>query len=214
MIREKYPEFYEDCGTKHDEKCPEGYSGADYGTKEYKEVMKFTSAVGMFKKLAVKRAKHGAKYIYEKFNKKTEAATGGHESGKECAPGQYAEAAAAKPAKVPDITLKGKRYNCKGGARIHPPPQRLTTLTIVAAIFARARVPTVPFKSVPRGVRTRTYNNVPTGGLLQTVPEVRGVSGESKLRRGSNEGRSGGNCDRHVRGLRRFVPTRRVLAAM
>ena len=116
-MRKKYPESYTDCGTNDGEQCPKGYPGAQKYSKEWNEVMKFTSAVKMFGKSALKK-KGGNR------DREIEAATGGQENGKECKPGHYAEAAAAKPSKVPDITLKGKRYNCKGGARMHPPPQR------------------------------------------------------------------------------------------
>ena len=141
-VRKKYPESYTDCGTNDDEQCPKGYPGAQKGSEEYNEVMKFTSAVKMFGKSARKK-------IGEVRDKLAAAATGGQKNGKECAAGHYAEAAAAKPSKAPDITLKGKGYTCKGGARMHPPspaPGHFTTLTIVAATFARARVPTVPFE--------------------------------------------------------------------
>ena len=180
-VRKRYPESYKDCGTNDDEQCPEGYPGAQQGSKEWNEVMKFTSAVKMFGKSA--RKKLGLTR-----DKKVEAAIGAPSSGSSCESGFYAEAAAAKPSKVPDIKLKGKRYTCKGGARMRPPAPTPPTLTIVAATFARARVPTVPFKSVPRGVPTRAFNKEPPGGLLQIVPEVRGVSSESKLRRGTNAG--------------------------
>ena len=95
--------------------------------------------------------KSARKKIGEIRDKKTAAATGGQKNGKECAAGHYAEAAAAKPSKVPDITLKGKRYTCKGGAaRMHPPRPSARTpptlLNVVAATVARARVPTVPFE--------------------------------------------------------------------
>ena len=117
MIRKKYPASYKDCGHNEDEDCPKGYPGAQKYSEEWNEVMKFTSAVQMFGKSAQeKRSKS--------LDTKTKAATGGQQNGKECAPGDYAEAAAVKPAKVPDIILGGKRYNCKGGARMHPPPQR------------------------------------------------------------------------------------------
>ena len=118
-VRQDYPELYTDCGTNRDEQCPDNYRGAQKYSKMWNEVMKLTSANKMFGKPAQEKR-------HEIFDKKTEAATatGGHESGKECTLGQYAETAAAKPGKVPDITLEGKRYNCKGGARMHPPPQR------------------------------------------------------------------------------------------
>ena len=117
MIRKKYPASYKDCGHNEDEDCPKGYPGAQKYSEEWNEVMKFTSAVQMFGKSAQeKRSKS--------LDTKTKAATGGQQNDKECAPGDYAEAAAVKPAKVPDIILGGKRYNCKGGARMHPPPQR------------------------------------------------------------------------------------------
>ena len=117
MIRKKYPASYKDCGHNEDEDCPKGYPGAQKYSEEWNEVMKFTSAVQMFGKSAQEMRS-------KSLDTKTKAATGGQQNGKECAPGDYAEAAAVKPAKVPDIILGGKRYNCKGGARMHPPPQR------------------------------------------------------------------------------------------
>ena len=116
-VRKKYPKLYTDCGTNDDEQCSDNYEGAQKYSQKWNEVMKFTSAVRMFGKSARKK-------IGEVRDKLAAAAAGGHESGKECTLGQYAETAAAKPGKVPDITLEGKRYNCKGGARMHPPPQR------------------------------------------------------------------------------------------
>ena len=107
-IRQAYPESYTDCGTNDDEQCPKGYPGAVTGSKEWNEAMKFTSFVFGVGKEAGKLAGKVIRQI---------------SSGGECPKGRYAEAAAVKPT-APDITLGGKNYNCKGGARMHPPPQR------------------------------------------------------------------------------------------
>ena len=145
-IRKKYPASYEDCGTNDDEQCPKGYPGAQKGSEEYKKVMKFTSAVKMFGKSALKK-------IRESRDKKAEVASGGQEKSKNaqwnsarkfqrCPAGYYAEAAAIKPARIPDITLglpdtsiktkikcakkilcdgkKLARYNCKGTQHVQP----------------------------------------------------------------------------------------------
>ena len=139
-IRKKYPASYEDCGTNDDEQCPKGYPGAQKGSEEYKKVMKFTSAVKMFGKSALKK-------IRESRDKKAEVASGGQQKSKnalvgQCPAGYYAEAAAIKPARIPDITLglpdtsiktkikcakkilcdgkKLARYNCKGTQHVQP----------------------------------------------------------------------------------------------
>ena len=120
MIRKKYPKLYTDCGESADEQCPDNYPGAKPGSKEWNEVMKFTSAVGMFGRSALKKRRESRKKKDEA-NKKDEAATSGQQK---CASGQYAEAAASKSSRVPDITLKSKqgkilgRYNCKGGTAL------------------------------------------------------------------------------------------------
>ena len=136
MIRKKYPESYTDCGESADEQCPDNYPGAKPSSKEWNEVMKFTSAVKLFgksarKKLGLTRDKKVEKKLGEvrdkkdEANKKDEAATTGQQK---CATGQYAETAASKSSRVPDITLKSKqgkvlgRYNCIGGTACHPSP--------------------------------------------------------------------------------------------
>ena len=122
MIRKKYPKLYTDCGESADEQCPDNYPGAKPGSKEWNEVMKFTSAVRMFGKSALKKRRESRKKKDEA-NKKDEAATSSSGQQK-CASGQYAEAAASKSSRVPDITLKSKqgkilgRYNCKGGTAL------------------------------------------------------------------------------------------------
>ena len=124
MIRKKYPESYTDCGESADEQCPDNYPGAKKGSKEWNEVMKFTSAVKLFGKSARKKRRE-SREKKDEANKKDEAATGGQQK---CASGQYAEAAASKSSRVPDITLKSKqgkvlgRYNCIGGTACHPSP--------------------------------------------------------------------------------------------
>ena len=116
--------------------------------------------------------KSALKKIRESRDKKAEVASGGQQKSKnalvgQCPAGYYAEAAAIKPARIPDITLglpdtsiktkikcakkifcdgkKLARYNCKGNAArstlAAPCPH---PLTIVAATLAR--VPFVPFK--------------------------------------------------------------------
>ena len=124
MIRKKYPESYTDCGESADEQCPDNYPGAKSGSKEWNEVMKFTSAVKLFGKSARKKRRE-SREKKDEANKKDEAATGGQQK---CASGQYAETATSKSARVPDITLKSKqgkvlgRYNCIGGTACHPSP--------------------------------------------------------------------------------------------
>ena len=126
-MRKKYPESYTDCGTNDGEQCPKGYPGAQKYSKEWNEVMKFTSAVKMFGKSALKK-------IRKSRDKKAAVASGGQQKNNnalvgQCPPGHYAEATAPKPSKaVPDITLKSKTgkllgtYNCKGDPSCPPPP--------------------------------------------------------------------------------------------
>ena len=122
MIRKKYPKSYTDCGESADEQCPDNYPGAKQGSKEWNEVMKFTSAVKLFGKSARKKRRE-SREKKDDANKKDEAATTGQQK---CASGQYAETAASKSSRVPDITLKSKqgkilgRYNCKGGTALPP----------------------------------------------------------------------------------------------
>ena len=146
-IRKKYPASYEDCGTNDDEQCPKGYPGAQVGTDEYNEVMKFTSAVKMFGKRAQeKRSKS--------LDTKTEAATGGQQEGEKCPEGHYAETTAPKPSKaVPDIILKSKTtgkllgtYNCKGEASMYTAPPYNPPPPDHCGCNPCARVPTVWFK--------------------------------------------------------------------
>ena len=138
-IRKKYPESYTDCGENEDEQCSKRYPGATRGSEAWNEVMKLTSAVKWFGKSALKKIREG-------LDKKT----GGQHNGKECNSGYYAEAAASKPTKAaPDITLKGKGYNCKGVARMHPPPLDPPPDHRGCIFCSRHRVPTVPFEAVP-----------------------------------------------------------------
>jgi len=114
-IRKKYPESYTDCGTEEDEKCPTGYPGAQPGSKQYKEVMKFTSAVHMFGTSA-------RKMIAKSRDKKKDddKRENDEKNAFKCPLGDYAQLTAPKP---------GRRdYKCKGEPAcmlrplLHPSP--------------------------------------------------------------------------------------------
>jgi hypothetical protein len=137
-VRKKYPESYTDCGTEEDEQCPTGYPGAQPGSEEYNEVMKFTSAVHMFGKSA-------RKMIAKSRDKKEDddkRENDDKENAFKCPLGNYAQFTAPKPGR--------EDYKCKGdpACMLRPlyTPHPIVTATL-------ARVPIVSFKRVPRGLR-------------------------------------------------------------